>query len=301
MLKLSTKKINQLRRIGLEQINESFEEDVLLLPSDVDVAINSKNNVVTIGLGNLDDKQKDLLRLVKIKDATEACIEKTHILSPRTYAESLQGIFPHISVQCLFFSEIDENTAQFINSMNKKKIYGKTDYDKLIVSDSKYEVRKNDLIYIMNRRVGGWDGSELRPVIELLCAGGHLPSVFNKTTDKFDEPSFSENLQREIKEELKIDISKNQVMTFGGFYNNVSNELVVVCGLMLDSSKFIQVFKNAYGNVKENIDGIYVGYIDEIMQLYNKFPNWFAGGEKAKSTNFLSQFELMQKVINFVR
>ena len=39
------------------------------------------------------------------------------------------------------------------------------------------EVRSGDRIFIFNRRVGGWDGSPERPVVEFLGAGGHVPSI----------------------------------------------------------------------------------------------------------------------------
>ena len=302
MNKQATKEINRLKRISQNEIDQYLQssQQVLLLPSNVKIEIDENNFVATSGLENLDKKKKDLLTYIKINDALNLDYLETGVLMPRTYAESLNPIPEHISVQCLMFAKLNKDAAKFVNNLIGSNPYGKTEYDRFLISNKHQFVDDGDLLFVMNRRVGGWDGSLDRPVIELLCAGGHLATIFNSKTKKFEMSDFVENLHREISEELKISIDKDDIVVFGGFHNKKSNELVVLCGAFLNE-QIQQVYDNTKNNIDENIDGIYVGYFDEIMEIYDKQPQNFAGGEKAKPTNFPSQHKLMQKIKKFIK
>ena len=148
----------------------------------------------------------------------------------------------------------------------------------------------------MNRRIGGWDGSVERPVIELLCSGGHLPTVWDDQIESFKSLTPTELLIREVGEELGISIASEEIIQLGGFHNRISNELVILCALFVDYDQLIDMIKNSKGNISENIDGIYMGIFEDVMKLYNLNPNFFAGGEKAQSSNFPSNPKLMKKI-----
>lgn len=300
----ATKVLQNLKRITFEELSQVdiLHEQRLLLPLGVDLELNENNQVITHGLGVLDGKQKDLLSYIKIINPLNLEYVDMGVLMPRTYAESLYPIPEHISVQCLIFSIIDSDTASFINEKNKSKIYGKTSYDKFIISTMTDKAfKKGDVVYVMNRRVGGWDGSIDRPVIELLGAGGHLATYWDETINKFVSANFIENLQREFCEELKISISKENFSVFGGFHNKKSNELVVLCGAFINGVDIKSIFENTQNNIDEDIAGIYIGDFDEIISMYLMDAEPFAGGNKAKATNFPSQPDLMAKVSQYIQ
>lgn len=299
----ATEAINNLKRISFKEIDckKYIGEQVLLLPSNAEIKIDDNQLVETIGLGELDKKKKDLLTHIKIIDPLNLIYEDTNILMPRTYAESLSPILEHISVQCLIFAAIDSYTANFMNEANSKNSYGRTDYDKLIVTKKRnLKLKDSDIVYVMNRRIGGWDGSIDRPVIELLGAGGHLATYWDVKSNSFRTMNFIDNLQREFKEELNIKIEKECFSVFGGFHNEKSNELVVLCGAFIDGSELVSIFENAQKNIEEDLAGIYIGYFDEIISMYLEDASSFAGGNKAKPSNFPSQNVLMEKVKTYL-
>lgn len=300
----ATEALQKLERITVEELSQIdvLEKQKLLLPKDVKIEFNEHNQVVTHGLDLLDNKQKDLLSYIRIIDPLHLKYVDTGVLMPRTYAESLTPIPEHISVQCLVFSLIDEEAARFINETNKKKMYGKTDYDRFIISVSENKkFSKGDVVFIMNRRIGGWDGSIDCPAIELLGAGGHLAVHWDERQNKFVSADFIENLQREFYEELKIFISKENFSIFGGFHNEKSNELVVLCGAFINCPDIEIILEQTQNNISEDIDGIYVGDFDEIMEMYEANAESFAGGNKAKPTNFPSQKDLMKIVSSYIK
>ncbi|MCI8347742.1 MAG: hypothetical protein HFJ12_07375 [Bacilli bacterium] len=176
--------------------------------------------------------------------------------------------------------------------------YNKTKYDNMWIRYEKdfSSIKENDLLYLMNRRIGGWDGSIERPVIELLCSGGHLPTVWDEQEKSFKTLDPTELLIKEVKEELGISISPEKIVQLGGFHNEVSNELVILCALFVDYNQLIDMINNSKENISENIDGIYMGIFEDVMNLYDLNPNFFAGGEKAKSCNFPSNSKLMKKI-----
>lgn len=295
--------LKSLKRIDETQLNIDLpkNQQFLLCPKNVKIEFNSRNLLKTTGLGELDKKQKDLLTYIRIIDAINIKYQETNILMPRTYAECLSKIPEHISVQCLLFSKLGVDGAEFINEFIEHNPYGKTDYDKFFITRTKKQVKTGDIVYLMNRRVGGWDGSPERPVIELLCAGGHLATMWSDKKQKFIMSNFISNLQRELVEELKIKLATKNFIIFGGFHNQKSNELVILCGAFVKSSDIKKIYQNTKNNYKENIAGIYVGYFDDVMKMYNQNPTCFAGGEGAKSSNFPSQKSLMTRVKDFLK
>lgn len=299
----ATMAIRSLKRIMQNGINyqTNLGKQVLLLPSDVDIVIDDNQQVETKGLGALDNKKKDLLTHIRIIEPLHLIYENTNVIMPRTYAESLTPIPEHMSVQCLIFANIDHDTANFINETNKNNPYGRVEYDRFVISRNKnIRVNAGDILYIMNRRVGGWDGSIDHPVIELLGAGGHLATYYDSESGSFKPVDYLANLQREFREELKIDVNKENLAIFGGFHNRKSNELVVLCGVFINGAEVKSIFENTRNNIKENLAGIYVGYFDEVISMYLEDANSFAGGHAALPTNFPSQEALMKKVAAYL-
>ena len=96
-------------------------------------------------------------------------------------------------------------------------------------------------------------------------------------------------------------MNREQITIFGGFHNTKSNELVVLCGAFVSSNNIEAIYNNAKNNFQENIDGVYVGNFEEVMSIYAKNAEFFAGGEKTRSSNFPSQEKLMRKVLKFLK
>lgn len=296
--KKGTDKINSLPRV--DSLQEALErnEDILLLPDDVDIKMIDKFKVQTVGLGSkFDGKTRDLLRIIDIIEPINIKYNTTNVLAPRTFAESLNPIPPHISIQCILLSKVQKNDVQGIIDLIEQTSYGRTAYDNIWVSKtaSYKEIKAGSLLYIMNRRVGGWDGSIERPVIELLGAGGHVG-----VDDNLAMIAPIDTVISEINEEIGIEVTESNVKVFGGFHNKISNELVILCGAFLPSNKILSIQEYALNNYEQDIDGIYLGFLQEVMSLYleNSIP--FAGGEKAKPSNFPSQIDLMQKVYEYI-
>ena len=291
--------IAALKRIETPDQARAFSRDVLLLPPGVEAEITSRDMVRTRGLpGGLDRKEKDLLRVVRIEEPTELRYEKTNILVPRTYAESLPDIPCHISVQGILLTVASPELLAWLRDYAASSPYGKTPYDAfwLPFGPALEDVPAGRTLFLMNRRVGGWDGSPDRPVIELLGAGGHLPSVWNEASGRFEELSFCENFQKELREELGLTISPDSVRVLGGFHNEKSHELVVLCAIYVASGDVRSLQLYAKGNLAENVDGLYVGDFHQTMAAYRRHPEYFAGGAAAFPYNFPSREELMRRI-----
>lgn len=244
---------------------------------------------------------KDLLRIVDIRDAENVLYQEYNLLVPRVYAEGLSPILPHRSCQCIMLYRITNDGLDIIRNYVDNTLYGKTEYDKPWIGkiDSYNNLKVGDMIYIMNRRVGGWDGSKDRPVIELLSAGGHIPSIYNSNTGMFETMDEISLLKKEILEEMKIDINEKDINILGGFHNKISNELVTLCLMELSQEQLKEVLNNALGNISENIDGIYLGRFEEVMKIYRNNPSWFAGGEASLDSNFTSNENLVKKISEY--
>lgn len=296
-MNIASKKLNELKKISFEQINEYYDEDVLLYMENK--TLKYKNDMVY----NEEDKNlKDLLRVIHITEPLSLKYQETKVLVPRVFAESHNPIPQHISVQCLVFHKLNKENIEELKNIIQELKYNKTDYDNAWIGEKQNlnNLKENDILYIMNRRVGGWDGSLDRPVIELLCAGGHLPTIWNEKENQFETLQPIQLLQKEFNEELGLDVSTGQFLSIGGFHNEVSNELVILNALFIDFEQLKHIVHFSKENYQENIDGIYLGIFEEVMKLYNKNPNIFAGGEKAKPSNFPSNDVLMKKIRNIL-
>lgn len=292
--------INNLKRVNSVQEGRTYEEDVLLLPEEIGLTIDDNCNVQTHGLSEaLDKRHKDLMRIIEIKDPFRMEYEETNVLSPLVYIHEQKEDMPwHITTQGFLLTKLHEDTLAWIKEENAKHAYGKHDVDEFYLPFSKdiESVKANDLVCVFNRRVKGWDGSVDRPVIELLGAGGHLPSVWDEEAGRFKTLSIKENLLKEFQEEIGVTVSEENITVIGGFQNDSSHELVILCGVYVEDSKLKVMQDYAIGNVEEDTDGIYIGTFEETIAYYKKRPEPFAGGAKAAPYNFPNRDELMDLV-----
>ena len=294
----ATSYLNDIPRITLEDIDKYFDYDVLLGEKDGQYEY-LDNDKIRYVKDESTTNMKDLLRMVRIVDPFTCSYEETHVLMPRVYAQKvLTETPPHMNVQSIMFHVLDEQTLKFIKKEAREVKYDKTDYDRVWIGKnvSIDDLKVGDIIYLMNRRVGGWDGSVDRPVIELLTAGGHLPNVWNENKHCFETLDQKELIIREIEEELKVDLKDEKLTRIGGFHNQHSNALVVLYSTMLDPQEFMNAWNNSKNNIDENTDGMYAGEFNDVMVLYKENPEYFAGGEKAFKTNFPSKDEIMHKI-----
>lgn len=164
-------------------------------------------------------------------------------------------------------------------------------------SKSINSLKEGDKLCIFNRRVGGWDGSHERPVIELLGAGGHVPMIWDEQNSKFHPLSIKENLRKEIYEELGISIIEKNILIFGGYKNEITHELVVLSGIEINDLYLPYIQEYAIQNIDEDTMGIYLGTFEEVIECYRYNPEPFAGGSKTAPCNFPSQLELMNRVL----
>lgn len=274
--------------------------DVLLFSDKASFTFRSDNLVITDGLGpKWDKKIRDLIRVIKIENAIDIKYKKTNILTPLMFAESSSDIPWHLNTQSILFTRVSQKTIEWIKSEIKLNKYGKHEFDKFWLPFCKNieEVKAGDVLCIFNRRVAGWDGSHERPVIELLGAGGHLPTIWDPQKECFRELEFTENLQKEFTEELGGKIDKKDIVIFGGYQNDVTHELVVLCGIEIKEEKLRSLQEYAIQNIDEDTEGIYLGTFPETIDYYRKNPAPFAGGEKAALYNFPNREELMRRVI----
>lgn len=295
--------LQSIPRIKKFHEHTKFAGDVFLLPEFVDFNINLESLIETKGLApDLDMKIRDLIRIIEIEDSLNISFKCTNVLTPLTYAENQDDIPWHLNTQGILLTKISSATVQWLNEANKNYTYGKHNIDKLwLPFCSPIEsVRTGDILCVFNRRVGGWDGSYERPVVELLGAGGHLPSIWDDKNNCFRLLSVQENLKKETKEELGIDISEKNINIFGGYTNNITHELVVLAGIEIDSDRIPMMQKYAFSNTDPNTMGIYLGYFDEVIDYYKKEPNYFAGGAKTAPCNFPNQSELMKRVNSYI-
>jgi len=299
MIEVATQHLNELKRINFSELDQKFYDNVLLYPKNENI-IYQKNDKI---LSERDKSNlKDLLRIIKIIDATDVIYENTKVLVPRLYAEKNMIIPQHISVQCLMFFRATANDLKKLKKIVKETKYDKVPSDNMWICNNKKldSINEGDILYIMNRRVGGWDGSIERPVIELLCAGGHLPTIWDKKINGFRTLDFIELLSKEMKEEIGIKIDERQLVQLGGFHNQVSNELVILYCLFVNSSQLFRIIDFSKNNFKENINGVYIGEFNDVMTLYDLNPSIFAGGEKAKPFNFSDNKLLMKKIKKYI-
>lgn len=277
--------------------SKKYEDDVFLFTKN---GIFSYQNdlIITEGLGELDSKKLDLIRVIEIEDALNIKYHKTNILTPLIFAENSNDIPWHLNTQSFLFSSVSQETINWIKEQELLDQYGKHQYDTFWLPFCKSVdlLLPGEKICVFNRRVAGWDGSYERPVIELLGAGGHLPTIWNNAEKCFKELGVKENIQKEFFEELGEKIPKNNITVFGGYKNEITHELVVLCGIELPSDTLWKIQEYAIQNIDEDTQGIYLGTFEETISYYIKNPSPFAGGDKAAPYNFPNRKELMKRV-----
>ena len=295
--------LRQLPRISDPSACGEHSGKVFLLPSHVDFCVNDATEVRTIGLSpKLDAKVLDLINIIEIDNALDIQYRETDVLTPLVYAESLPDILWHITTQAILFVRVSENALAWIDQTHQNARYGMHPMDQFWLSCSKplEQVCPGELLCVFNRRVGGWDGSKERPVIELLGAGGHLPTVWDDAIGGVRTLGIKENLQKEMGEELGIDIDDSLINVFGGYVNQVTHELVILAGIELDESLLPMMQGYAIQNIDADTMGIYMGSFNEVMDYYRNDPSYFAGGVRTAPCNFPNQRELMDKVDQFI-
>lgn len=286
----------------LDEASKYGDQDVLLFTPDASFVYCEDNLIQTTGLGvKWDKKRRDLIRVIRILDAYNIIYEKTNILTPLMFAEISEYIPWHLNTQSILFTKVSKETLEWIKQENKKDIYGQHEFDRFWLPFCKDidDVRAGDILCVFNRRVGGWDGSHERPVIELLGAGGHVPTIWNVDDENFKELEIKENFQKEFREELGGIIEEKDIVVFGGYQNDATHELVVLCGIEIDDGGLRTMQEYAIQNIDEDTKGIYLGTFKDTIQYYRQNPDPFAGGAKAAPYNFPNQNELMKKIIKY--
>ena len=301
MMKEATEYLNGLKRIQSIDEGNSFNEDVLYIPSNVKLDVDESSNVKVFGLNNVEDiKAKDLLKVIKVIDALNMKYIETNILSPSVFVHSLENKPWHITTQGFLITNINQNIKKYIHKecLRTQDYYGKHKMDEFWLPCSKEldMVTESELVCIFNRRISGWDGSVERPVIELLGAGGHLQTIWNNELKKFVSRSFEDNLKKEFAEEIGLAIEDNDIKCIGGFINSKTQELVIFSCIYIESEKIPEIQKYAINNLDEDTDGIYLGTFKETMEYYKKEPDFFAGGINAAQTNFPNNDDIMKRI-----
>ncbi|MBQ7646455.1 MAG: hypothetical protein IJS94_04225, partial [Clostridia bacterium] len=200
--------------------------------------------------------------------------------------------------QAILYTQVTKSLIEWIKKINNTVKYGKHPMDNfwLLCNRAIGEIKEGDYVCIFNRRVGGWDGSIDRPVIELLGAGGHLPSIWDSSKKQFRTLTIEENLQKEAEEELHLVFKKEKIHVFGGYNNSVTHELVILAGIEVPAESLPDIQSFAINNIEQDTMGLYLGTFSEVMEYYRYNPEYFAGGKKAAPTNFPFCKELMNIV-----
>ncbi len=295
--------LNSMDRIYDYSERTGFAKDVFLLPAGIDFDIYDDCQIKTYGLGDRDSKIRDLVRVLEnIEDPLHLKYTFSNVLTPLMYAESLEDILWHITTQAILYTRITRKTIEWIKETDKTCIYGKHAMDRFWLPCNKPvdTLKDGEIIGVFNRRVAGWDGSQERPVIELLGAGGHLPSILNPDINEFHELTVRGNIRKETVEELGTEISEDSIMVFGGYTNTLTHELVILAGVEIAEDLLPMMQGYAIQNLDEDTKGIYLGRINDVILDYQKNPEPYAGGAKAAPTNFPNQKDLMEKVVSFL-
>lgn len=291
--------LQRIPRIDNIDAHSEYVGDVFFLSKEIDYNINKESLIETYGLSNeLDSKVRDLIRVITIKDALNIDYELTNVLTPLMFAESRDDIPWHLNTQALLFTQVTNETIHWIKDINSKDIYDKHEYDKfwLPFCSPMESIKIGNNLCIFNRRVGGWDGCIDKPVIELLGAGGHVPSIWNNKKNCFEILPIKDNIKKETKEELGIEVDDVDIKVFGGYINDVTHELVILAGIYIESGLLPKMQEYAFSNTDPDTMGIYLGNFSEVMEFYRNNPKPFAGGKKSAKTNFPNQKELMKRV-----
>ena len=295
--------LHRIPQITRQEEAECYkDQDVFLYAENATFAYGEDHLIRTHGLGDKwDRKVRDLIRVIKIEDALGIKYQKTNILTPLMFAESAQEIPWHLNTQGILFVKASKGCLRWIREEQGKNRYGKHAWDQFWLPFCKdlREVGEGELLCIFNRRVAGWDGSRERPVIELLGAGGHLPTVWDEKGGCFRELDLKENFQKEFREELGGRVTRESITIFGGYQNDLTHELVVLCGIELEDRELKPLQEYAIQNLDEDTQGIYLGTFQDTIRYYRKNPAPFAGGAQAAPYNFPNCDALMERVFAY--
>lgn len=291
MIEEATRYLKGLKRVTSVEEGLCCYEDVLLLPENVDVAVDENSNIKTIGFDKSKDiKAKDLLRIIIVYDAQNMQYQETNILAPSVYVHSLQEKPWHITTQGFLVTRISDKTKLYIEEEKQRlnQYYGKHELDCFWLPCSKRlsDVGNEELVCIFNRRISGWDGSMERPVVELLGAGGHLQTIWDEQRKCFQSRTLESNLKKEFDEEIGLELKDEDIRCIGGFVNDKTQELVIFSCIFIDEKDIPGIQNYALNNLAEDTDGIYLGTFLETIRYYRENPEFFAGGVKAAKTNF---------------
>lgn len=297
--------LKEIKRVDSIDEGKTYSEDVLLLPKNIEIHIFKNSLVYVRGLNDLVDKKpKDMLRIIEIDNALDLEYRETNILSPSIYVHNIDNKPYHITTQAFLYTKMTEQLRDYINSECHKmqQHYEKHRMDSFWLSCSTplANVKNGDIICVFNRRVGGWDGSDDRPVIELLGAGGHLQAVWNEVSGRFENRTLEDNLKKEFSEELGLKIVDDDITCIGGFENTKTHELVILSCIFVDSLQIPQIQAYALDNQAEDTDGIYLCSLKDAMSYYKKDPEFFAGGTAAAPYNFPNNAPLMKKLFTIL-
>ncbi len=285
-------------RNSYEALNSLSGAKKLLFPFD-------KRLFVTIN-GHIVSKDHDLFQLselvplVEIESGATFGYKDTGVLTTRYYRKQLPEKPIMVSVQAVAVCQVDslgrDRILDLIASSREES------YNMWVGKSNPHDtIKPQDFLLVMNRRIGGWSGSPENPKIELLLAGGAMPSVWMKDRRAFEPMDPKAVIIKEFEEELKYTIGEQSIELIGSFINNSTKELVILGLVFLTSEELARLQKGALSNYQENIDGIFLGAFDEVMQLYLEDGTDFAGGQETVHTNFPSQPELMAKIRDRLR
>ncbi len=295
--------LKKMKRISKYEEYKYFNEDVFLLPDNIKYEYSSYDLIKVLGLDkHIDEKWRDLIRIIEITEKTTVEYKMTNVITPLLYAEFLVDKLWHINTQGIIFIKLDKEAIEWIKCTDSHNEYGKHIMDKFWLPCCKNieEIAEDDIVCIFNRRVGGWDGSYERPVIELLGAGGHLPTIWNENEQIFKQLTIKDNLSKEIGEELGVKICSNDITILGKYLNELTHEVVYISAIVIETRELKELYKYAVQNIDEDTQGIYMGYFDEVIQYYIKSPEYFAGGKESLYTNFQQNSFIMNKIYDFI-
>ena len=291
--------LESLPRIHRYEEHTDYPGVVYLLPEEIDYEVNEDSTIAAPALseGSV-RKSGDLIRVIVPEDPLKMRYETTNVLTPLMYAESLEDILWHMTTQAIVYTRLTPPLREWIVRSQRRLRYGRHSMDSLWLPCSRplRDVRDGEYICVHSRRVGGWDGSPERPVIDLLGTGGHLPCVWDPEKKTFRVLSFHENLRKEAMEELGLSVDPESIHLFGGYKNEVTHELVVLAGIEITPRSVPEIETYAVRNTDPDSMGLYLGTFQEVMAFYRRNPEYFAGGKLAAPTNFPFQPELMRVV-----
>ena len=296
--------LEQMIRIKEFEEGARYKKAVFLFPTEWDFWLDEDGSIVIKEIEeNAITYKSDLIHVINIDDALDLKYQVTNVLTARRYAEKLPDILWHCVTQGLIFTRLTEDLLDWIKGQTVDWQYGVHEMDQFWLPCSKPldEVRIGEHICIFNRRVGGWDGSLERPVVELLGAGGHVPSIWNSKQEEFVPLDVISNLKKEFKEELGIDLGDRDINVLGGYKNTFTHELVILAAIELSPKLVPYIYKYTRYNIAANIQGIYMGTFEDVIDYYRMSPVYFAGGVAAVHCNFPNQPELMERILEYVQ